>query len=415
MLDPAVENFFSERKEAWLKKKFKGETTDEEKEIYQQQADEEFSIPVWLPSAAKRARQLSMVSHPGKFSHPSAKTTPIIADAKYNNDGLLRSGNTEAGLDVVGNAAALDVLKFLSCKMVDGKTVLAHLENDTEHVKSQLDVCAESYDEIRSGLLAIKQSEVGEFETSSKVKQVYFPVSEGGYHLLSIMTPSSVLFKLTDRIREMHFSDETKEAREARKKQENHGAGFSEMLGLSAVGFGGTKPQNVSFLNNQHGGFAYLLPSSPPSLAGRKIQPPRQDFFKDSLWAPGFKDDFGKFHKLLSQDRNNIHIRKQRDWFIRAIIYQVADRLWFVRSLDGGWSDSDNYRRLPEYQKIWLDQQYGAKRQENNLWLSVMEKDLARWFVLTYRKLLDHEALPLGDDEMGHIVRVVSECEEALR
>jgi len=415
MLDPAIEGFLGERKEAWLKKKIKNETTDEKKMMYQRQADEAFSLSGWLPSAAKRAKQLMMVSHPGKFSHPSAKTSAIIATAKHQNDGFLRTGNAEVELDVLGNAAALDVFKFLSCKMVDGKTVLAHLEKDIYHVKSQLDVCAEPYDEIRGGLLAIKQDEDCKSKTSGRVKQVYFPVGEGEYHLLSIMTPSSLLFKLTDRIREMHFSDETKEAREARKNQQYHAKGFSEVFGLSAVGYGGTKPQNVSVLNNQHGGVAYLLPSSPPTLARRKVQPPRQDFFKDSLWGPGFKDDFDKLHKLLNQDPNNMHIRKQRDWLIRAIVYQVADRLWFIRSLDSGWSDSDNYQKLPEYQKIWLDQQYKAKRQGNSQWLATMEKDLARWLVLTYRKLLDHEALPFGDDELSHVTRIISECEEALR
>ncbi len=414
MQEQAIEGFLTERKEAWLKKKITGKTTDEERVALLEQAESEFSLPVWLPSAAKRAKQLSMVSHPGKFSHPSAKTSAIIADCQQRNDGFLRTGNASVDLDVLGNAAALDVYKFLSCQMSDGQTLLAHLEGDTPLAQEQLDVCQEPYGEIRNGLLAIKQNEENSQKTSGRVKQVYFPVDEG-YHLLSILTPSSLMFSLTDRIREMHFSDATKEAREARKKQVGHPTGFSEVFGLTALGFGGTKPQNISVLNNSHGGVSYLLPSTPPILASRKVQPPRQNFFKESLWLGNFKDEFEKFHKLLAQDRNNVHVRNKRDWLIRSIVYSVADRLWLVRSLEEGWSDSDNYRNLPAYQKIWLDQQFAQTRQEENQWVTTMEKDLARWFIRAYRKIYDQEALPLGDDELSHIAQVIADCEEALR
>lgn len=72
MLAPTIQDFLNERKEGWLKK-IKNNTTDKDKAQFQQQALEEFSLAGWLPSAVKRARQLFIVSHPGKYSHPSAK------------------------------------------------------------------------------------------------------------------------------------------------------------------------------------------------------------------------------------------------------------------------------------------------------------------------------------------------------
>jgi CRISPR-associated protein Csy1 len=41
---------------------------------------------------------------------------------------------------------------------------------------------------------------------------------------------------------------------------------------LTAIGYGGTKPQNISVINNQNSGFSYLLPSMPPILTKRKTQ-----------------------------------------------------------------------------------------------------------------------------------------------
>jgi CRISPR-associated protein Csy1 len=414
-MDPAILEFLDERKEQWLKKKVSDKMTDEEKEVLEEQADDKFSLATWLPDAAKRAGQLSLVSHPGKFSHPDAKISAIIADAKKDNDGFLRTGNQFSDLDVLGNAAAMDVYKFLCLKMSDDKTILEHLEDKSSVIKKHLTVSTVPFIEIEKGLLAIKQKESKSAYTSGKVKQVYFPVEETEYHLLSIITPSSIMYKLKERINEIHFSDETKKAREARKSIKHNESGFSEIFGLSVIGYGGTKPQNISVLNSQNGGKSYLLSSMPPELTKRKIQPPRTNFFSDSLWVKGFVDEFKELHVKLIAEANNIHIRKQRDWIIRSIFYQVAEKLWMIRYLDSGWSDSDNYQNLPHNQKIWLDQKYKDSREEDLKWFESIRKGLARWFGNTYQKLLGENALALGDDHLKHIKTVIDDCEEALR
>lgn len=415
MLDPAIQDFLNERKEIWLKKKIKTTTTDEEKIDFEQQASEEFSLATWLPGAAKRAKQLSLVSHPCKFSNPSAKTTPIIAVAPTSPDGFLRTGNVDVGLDVLGNAAALDVYKFLTLTLADGHTILDHLEKKTTIIKEQLAVASSPFSDIEQGLLAIKQPADSLQKTSGNVKQVYFPVDKGGYHLLSILTPSSVVYKLKERINNMRFSEEAKEAREAKRQNRGHEKSLSEVYNLTVIGFGGTKPQNISVLNSQNGGAAYLLASMPPEFTGRTIQPPRTNFFSNSLWIKAFTDDFQKFHNQLIAEANNVHIRKRRDRLIRSIIFQVADQLWRIRHLDAGWSKSDNYQQLPQHQKIWLDQQYVDDRDEDLLWFDSVQKDLSRWFINTYSKIMDNKALAMGDDQLDHIKTMIVDCEGALR
>lgn len=414
MLDPAIQGFFKERKEQWLKTRIKMNTADAEKVELEQQADEKFTLELWLPDAAKRAKQLSLVSHPGKFSHSSAKTTSIIANCNYSADGFLRTANVDVDLDVVGNAAALDVHKFLSLKLADRQTVLVHLEKKTDIIREQLSISGVLFTDIEQGLLAIKKSIDTSIKTSEKVKQVYFPVKENEYHLLSILTPSSIMFKLKERINTMRFSDEAKQVREARKNGKYHERDFSEIYGLSVIGYGGTKPQNISVLNSQNGGTSYSLSSIPPELTLRNIRPPKTNFFTNSLWFKNYKDDFQEFHNLLIKDANNIHIRKKRDWFIRSIIYQVADQVWKIRSLEKGWSDSDNHKALPHYQKIWLDQLYVKERMEGPEWFDSVQKELSRWFVNTYKKLMSDKALALGDEHMHHIKSMIIECDEAL-
>ena len=100
--------------------------------------------------------------------------------------------------------------------------------------------------------------------TDYLVKQVYFPTSDG-YHLLSVLTPSGLVFELKKRIQELRFSDKNKEARVAKRNQEFHAEGFDEILDLTVFGYGGSKPQTVSVLNSKNRGESYLLPCKPPN------------------------------------------------------------------------------------------------------------------------------------------------------
>ncbi len=415
MIDPAITEYLNQRKELWLKGKIKTNTSLEDEQALQEDAEEKFSFGAWVADASKRAKQLSLLSHPSKFSHPSAKTTNLIAGSEARPDGLLRTGNVTTDLDVLGNAAALDVHKFLSLTLADGKTILEHLEDGTDSIKEQFAVAKVPYTDIEQGLLAIKRSDEKGQKTSDKVKQVYFPINTNReYHLLSILTPSAMMFELKNRIRTMHFSDSTKEARASRRANVNHPEGYSEIFGLSVIGFGGTKPQNISVLNSQHGGVAYLLPSTPPNLAERKIFPPRADFFTDSLRSKWFSQDFQLFHKVVAGAPNNMHVRGKRDRIMKSIIYQVIDRLWVIRSLNSGWSDSDNYKNLPRYQKIWLDQKYRDARQTDTPWFDSVKTGIARWFIKTYADVLGNKTIPLGDDLISHTENLINDCEGGL-
>ncbi len=193
MKDPAIAAFFEDRKEAWLKKNVKPSMETWEVKEKEVECDMLFSFEVWLPNAAKRAGQISISTHPCTFSHPSARknkngyVSSIITNPKSSNDGFLRSGNVQVPADALGNAAALDVYKFLSIITDDGKSLLSHLEEDSDLAKALFTIKSQDYEVLKNGFLAMTQSD-SEIVTSSKIKQVYFPVADD-YHQLSILTP----------------------------------------------------------------------------------------------------------------------------------------------------------------------------------------------------------------------------------
>jgi len=416
MLDKAITEFLDNKKQDYLKKNIKPNTNDEGKQKYSDQAEEKYALENWLLDASRRAKQLSITSHPAKFVHPNAKASSIIVNAPKNNDGLLRSGNVEAELDVFGNAAALDVEKFLRVKLQDQKTILHHLEENTETIKQEFGANGANFDEIREGFMKIKRSDLN--QTSEKLKQVYFPVGDD-YHLLSILNASGIIFKLKQNINALRFSEENKILREELKKAKPSviQGKIIEVYGLTAIGYGGTQAQNISTLNAQNGGVSFLLSSMPPVFEKRQTQPPKTDFFNNCLWAGFFKKDFEQFHKVLISRKNNRDVRDKRDGIVLNSITKLKRLIDNVREINTGWSDSNTYDGVALWQKIWLDDKYAAIRNDakhNQAYLSKAQSYFSNWFIGNYKQSTKDNKL-LGDDDIEQIKKVLKEERELLK
>jgi CRISPR-associated protein Csy1 len=407
-MNESIAMFFADRKAVWLKTKLKAMEDADAQAAIQQEADDKFSLPTWLPDAARRAAWLSMVSHPGKFSHPSAKTSAIIADSHQANDGYLRTGNVAYELDVFGNAAAMDVYKFLSLPLGDGQTVLQHLEQNSAQAQQLLNVPTAGYDSLRSGFLTVKQND-GVNKTDGLVKQVYFPV-DADYHLLSILTPAGLLTQTKSRIDVMRFSEATKQAKDSRRKNEHHAEGFDDMLGLTVTLYGGTKPQNISVLNNQNAGRAYLLSSIPPTFEQRQVRLPTRHFFRNSLSARRFQDSFQTLDRLMRSGVNNVHVRDGIRNTLKYLIDSVLQQAFRIRASSAGWSQAEHYQTLPLAQRIWLDDANLEQREKSDDWLDEVAGDFARWIVNTYEYLCKDSRTKLGDDEFRELATLAEQA-----
>lgn len=363
--------------------------------------ESDYSIPVWVANAANRATQLSLVSHPAKFSHPDAKTTPVLFTGEFKADGYLCSGNVPIHQqDVVGNAAALDVYGFLSLVLEDGQSVLMHFEQQTDLLKGLLKTDAETFQHWRKQFLAIKQ--VGsQTKTFAQVKQVYFPVGQE-YHLLSVLYPSGLMTEHRERLRTLKFSEATKQAREAKKKNEFHEAGFSEIFGLLTQHFGGTKPQNISKLNSNNGGEAWLLPSMPPSLQAQYVALPKVDFFKAMHWDKQLTELLKSLHQLLKTDYNNVDIRAGRKRVTTYLFEWVLERASRLQTQTAGWSQAADFK-LPIEQQIWLDPIFDEQREAETAWREKIAEQIAKWLMTSYERSRkakkDSEALGLTESK----------------
>ncbi|MGI2038127.1 type I-F CRISPR-associated protein Csy1 [Shewanella frigidimarina] len=433
MDDPVITAFFDERKASWLKKNLTAAMSEIEVREKTIECEAVFALPQWLPNAAKRAGQISISTHPCTFSHPSSRknkngyASSIIANSKQGNDGFLRSGNVDVAADALGNAAALDVYKFLTLVMEDGQTLIQHLEQDTELATKLLTLPSpeegQDYQRLKDGFLAMTSTDSA-MVTSSKIKQVFFPIINAvmsnesdtqNYCQLSLLTASGMVFELRSRLDAMRFGDEIKLAREKKKSSQEH-QGYKEIYNLTTIGFGGTKPQNISVLNNLNGGKAHLFMSVPPQLKNRNIHFPQTDFFSQTVNYFQCKQQFNQLHNLYCRDDNNMHIRAERDAYYQSVIDHIIEKMWQVRSVA-----AEQYiptaDQLSAAQRTWLSEQDDSKvlRETTDDWLDTIVKSVTIFVFHGYEKILGQKAIKLSETEYKQMQKLVLINKEALR
>ncbi len=415
---PEVARFFDERKEAWLKKNQKASMSEEEVFELKLKCEEIFRLENWLPDAAKRAGQISVASHPCTFSHPSARknkngyVSSIIAGNIFRKDGLLRSGNVKLKNDALGNAAALDVHKFLHLELEDNRLLLEHIVTDSIEVRSLLNVKGTSYDTLKQNFLKMIENSSEEI-TSSKIKQVYFPVEED-YHQLSLLTNSGMLYELKKRIDTIRFGEEFKEVKESKKKNEFSEDTFCDLYDLTTIGYGGTKPQNISVLNSKNGGKAHLLHSMPPSLETRDIHFPKRNFFGETLKIWELKEIFHALQSIFKTDYNNVTIREGRDYRYQQLVDKMIQKMWLGRAV----SKEQYYEKnslLKSHQKVWLCHEFSEQREIEDKWLDTLITESVNWFIKSYEKSFGNKAVKFGHEERLKLLEIVEKNREALR
>ncbi len=226
---------------------------------------QQFQPATWLEDAARRACQIQAVTHSLKPIHPDAKGTnlycPPATLAAVPVVGSHCLGDGFAG-DVVGNAAALDVYKFLKLEH-EGQSLLALAaagDVDLAHALGGDPAQAQVWMAAFASLTAPR----GQLASHTLAKQLYWPVSnnphsEDGFHVLSPLYASSLAHKVYGQLQEDRFSDEAKAARDARKNGLYSDRPVREYRHMAVQQLGGTKPQNISQLNSERRGNNHLL------------------------------------------------------------------------------------------------------------------------------------------------------------
>ncbi|WP_349569015.1 type I-F CRISPR-associated protein Csy1 [Azotobacter salinestris] len=317
----------------------------------------------WIADAARRVGQIQQVSHALKFTHPSADGSSLSSGGNAAASPYEVGTHTIAGElapDVVGNAAALDVYKFLRL-CVGGRTLLERAtDRDAALAEALSDdpALAAEWMEAFAGLPRAK----GRPSSHKLAKQLYWPVDDTAYHLLAPLFSSPLAHAVYGRIHAERFSDEAKAAREAKRNGRFHEHGYREYRDLAIQSFGGSKPQNISQLNSERRGENYLLASVPPLWQSPAVRPPLNTetvFLANRHFArrPEVRrltDALRNFLHGVADAKSNIRIRNTRRQLVADLCDQVLQMAAELRELEPGWSAAAECR-LNLAEQCWLD------------------------------------------------------------
>ena len=363
----------------------------------------------WLHDAAQRAEQLSFITHAAKYIHGDSKGSSVEAtssDSLTSHGYISTHSISDIPYDVVGNAAALDVGKLLLLKH-DGQTLIDTLRRSDHSpllaFASDADMAREWAEGLLSVLVAAPKPSAHKFS-----KQSYWPLKSNEYHLLIPLYATSLAHTLYNTIQHARFSDEAKTARAAHREEEYSEQEDVRYPDLAVQNFGGTNPQNISQLNRQRDGEAYLVSCAPPSWQ-RQTTPPLNisaifhQHFERQLYHDHIQP-LRDFLQRVSGDYNNDRIKRQRAGRLDAIVDEILNRAAFIQQLSPGWSAAPECR-LPKAEQLWLDP---GRSETDEAFRSQLEKtdwpaQVAQNFAVWLSHKLESDTLAFGAVEQREL------------
>ena len=343
----------------------------------------------WIQSNLQNLERCRAVSHIARYTNPDVAIS-IHDDSQPVGQGYLTTADITAEDDLVvkGGAAYMAFASFLVGKFsqkatveeqkadLTAKTAWQYFREDEPFIRKEIESLGIAYEPLREKVLEIQPQEVPR-QTDTRLRQVYFPIGEDGYHLLTVISPVSMMFSLTEKIETSYRL----QRRCRDKNSEHYGKSYFIFPNITRTSFGGAQPQNMSCRNTSLG--VDVLPSQPPILRGRRISLPQRNFFSDSLYWRRFSDTLANLDTLFRDQRHNCEMRERRENiildFVEVILYE-ADRL---QTLPAGWSKDTE---LSDEQAVWLDAAYCSQRQADTDWIWPVCLDFARWLVNAYRR-----------------------------
>ncbi|HGN8721901.1 type I-F CRISPR-associated protein Csy1 [uncultured Enterobacter sp.] len=348
----------------------------------------------WLTDAAKRAGQINLVTHAAKFTHGDSKSSSIYSEAVALEGYLSTAALSGLEPDAVGNAAALDVAKLLQTRVEGGDSLLASLKRGDRAALAAFTDDANQLDEWIVGFS--RALTPGEPASHKLAKQGYFPVGEN-YHLLSPLYATSLVHAMHQKMIAFRFGDDVKAIWKARREKTWHPTPLTLFPHSAEIHFGGTKPQNISYLNSVRGGRIWLLSCQPPQWK-KADKPPttlRSIFTSGGQFDRRANSTVQLLVSLLARtgDYTNVRIREARDEYIDALIdllFVVASEL--QRDTWQNWTLS--CERLVTHQQLWLDpwrtktdEAFRLERDKDD-WQVSVATDFALWLNARLSKVL---------------------------
>ena len=322
----------------------------------------------WIGNAARRVTQIQAVTHSLKAIHPDARGTNLYVEP-VSLPTLAEVGSHTLGehfvSDVVGNAAALDVYKFLKLE-ANKRSLLSALLDLDPGALAALHTDSAQAQVLRDAFISLVLPRAAGPASHTLAKQLYWltgndACADTNYVLLAPLYATSLAHAIHTQVQEARFGEANKMARQAQRERKTHDGVFRRYPGLAVQNMGGTKPQNISQLNSERRGINYLLSSLPPQWRpSEKHLPVHTDsvFTRYFERRPGVRQALWALRKFLQSDPPpNKATRSKRDDMVHSLVdAMVAMAADLMQMLPPGWTLTDErFSQLNRDEQYWLD------------------------------------------------------------
>jgi CRISPR-associated protein Csy1 len=393
-----------------------------------------FAEDVWIENKIKRLfKEINFGTHIAKGTHTSSKGDNVIFNTKnilpeeYIGSQIIE----ELILDSSGNSAQyLPFAEFLEIKV--GDTFLKNLIlTDAKSLNKAFSLDERKSREYIKLIKDCIENNVPEHRSYELNKQLLWPstetaINDNDYTCIIPLYPSSLTYSFYKSISEKFYSDENKSAKNDRFKKDNKDIVYREYFDpvqLGVTTLGGTKPQNVSLLNNKQGGRNYLLSSLPPVIDKTKkysISKKQKTIFNRSFQYH-CRDWFNELFDVVkvSSKNNNVDVRDKRKEAADMILYEL---LFFAANIQNSWSVgwSKDFEELAEDEKLWLDPKRAEleeekkflKKRNSGEWKQNIRDSFALWINKILQKRFKNIKQKFGKSEYNEWLR---EIEDAVK
>ena len=374
---------------------------DEYQELLQNLEDEH-DFNTWLSKRAEKANGVSLATHVIKLTHSGISGASCFYDkGTVQNNAYLTTAHIQRPVidGAYNNAADAPIATLLQLKNEDGSLADQILAGNYSGLAP---FANNNNARLEHWVAGFKQALDNPTKSSHLLaKQVYFPVADNEYHLLSNVTSSSLCHELFVRFQK-YRSDEEKVIRDRRYNGKYSPKLFVSYPNKAVIKVTARQHQNVSMLNGKRAGRLTMLSCQPP-IWKSNLKPPanKRSLFYGEINYRSFESVrqlqrllLAVKTKKLSANNPKIHAR------LSALVEEIVDILfYYVASIQNlvnqaGWSE--NAKKLKSSHQLWLDPFRDEEEFQQQRKSIDWQSDICRDFSLWLNKRLDHKKLTLG-------------------
>jgi CRISPR type I-F-associated protein Csy1 len=228
----------------------------------------------WLSDNYKKFSQLVYTTHPIKYIHSGINVKQVIdinQESTKNLDYFYSKNSTGTiQYDFYGNAAAYGLIKFLNYSVNENETLFITIKNfSLAELKNLLkETLNPGIDQkllvgITEAIYSFCNPDRSKLELHQRMKLLYFPIDEENFHIVIPSICSQTLLDWNNTVRDINFGERSKELDIKSKKRDHSDDYLISKARTLKINYGGSKAQNVSYMNSKVAGGVPMLYSGP--------------------------------------------------------------------------------------------------------------------------------------------------------